>query len=163
PWEATVGLSPDEAQRAFDRLTGQGYRLLSLSGCWDGAGVRHEGIYARDGRDGQLARLVAGVAACRERRKQLEARKFRPVQVKGFFDGKGPQFGLLAEPDDGTPYRVGLELTPLQYQEFLDEGKANGYRPVSVTTFPTGAGVRFAAILLRDNPRLEWVAKHGLL
>ncbi len=163
-WEATVGLAQEADQRTFADLTARGYSPLSGSGCQVGDGLRYDSVYVRDGRGGRSVLVVDSPAACAARLQEMARSRLRPAEIRSYHLGKDRRLHIFAEPDDGTPYLARFDMTAGQYKAFLAEGKAGGYRPVSATGYGIGADqTLFAAVLLKDNPRLEWVEKHSLL
>ncbi len=89
------------------------------------------------------------------------ARRFMPSIVSGYADGEGSyRFTVLFLPSPRVVWEEHHDLTEAQYQKAITDGKAKGFRPMSVTAYPTPTGLRFAAILIRD--RVDWLARHNL-
>jgi hypothetical protein len=92
----------------------------------------------------------------------VRQKKQRPARLNGYATPDGCGFAVVWETDDGTPQKVRHDLTADDYQFFLQEGRAEGYRPISVSGYSNSGALRFTAVLLKDKPNLEWQARQGL-
>jgi hypothetical protein len=162
PWEATVRLDPDEDQEAFNKLTARGYRPISAGGCLEEKVLRYDGLYVRDGERLWDNQVVDSIPAYTEALQKLAEEKLRPLEIRSFRIGKKRRIAILAERAGGVPHLVRIDMTDAEYQAFLAEGKSKGFRPLSVFAYPDAGEPRFAAVLLKDNPALEWMEKHDV-
>jgi CubicO group peptidase (beta-lactamase class C family) len=79
-------------------------------------------------------------------------RRFMPSIVSGYADGEGSyRFTVLFAPAGRAVWEPHHDLTEEQYQKAIKDGKARGFRPMSVTAYPTRAGLRFSAVFIRDK------------
>lgn len=95
-----------------------------------------------------------------ERMKQERKDGFLPRIVAGYADGAGShRFTALFVPAGKTLWEEQHDLKAEEYQKAVDGYSAKGFRPSSVTVYPTPAGLRFAAVFLKDGVR--WYARHN--
>ena len=81
--------------------------------------------------------------------------------VTGYADGAGSyRFTILFVPAPRAVWEEHHDLTEAQYQKAINDGKARKYRPMSVTAYPTPAGLRFAVVFIKD--KVGWLARHDL-
>ncbi len=86
----------------------------------------------------------------------------RPAQIDGYATGNGCSFVVLWEKDEGIPYRAEIKLTAAEYTRFLQAGRDEGYRPISASAYVNQGRLVFAAVLVRDQPKLDWADALGL-
>ena len=87
---------------------------------------------------------------------------YRPVWVDGFRAARKNWFNIVFRRDDGkTAWVARNDLTGEQYQARFDMWRKAGYRPLSLESYPTADGIRYAGIFVKSaGPR--WLAYHGL-
>jgi N-acyl-D-amino-acid deacylase len=96
-----------------------------------------------------------------ERMKREAKEGFMPRMVTGCADGAGSyRFTALFVPAGDTLWEEQHDLTDQQYQKAIDEYSGKGFRPSSLTVYPTPAGPRFAVVFLKDG--VSWTARHRL-
>jgi CubicO group peptidase (beta-lactamase class C family) len=144
-------------------LSQQGYHLLSLIGYpgrdpFGKDAILYSSVWLKDGKPPVPYAICPDTAVYQAKLKEMHQKQYRPAQVNGHTAGSSCGFTILFEPDDGTPYRVRHDLSAQEYQKFLDDGRADGYRPVSASGYTDGGQLRFTALLLRNDLKLEWDA-----
>jgi CubicO group peptidase (beta-lactamase class C family) len=87
---------------------------------------------------------------------------YRLTQVSGYSDGGQDRYAALFEKETGPAYTARHNMTPAQYQNEVNTLKAQGYRPVQVSGFPSGGDCKYAAIFFKEANPPQAVAKHGL-
>ncbi|HTU91188.1 MAG TPA: serine hydrolase [Gemmataceae bacterium] len=86
---------------------------------------------------------------------------YMPSMVTGYADGAGSyRFTALFVPAGRAVWEEHHDLTGEQYQKAFDPQSKSHGRPMTVTVYPTPAGLRFAVVFIKD--RVEWGARHGL-
>jgi N-acyl-D-amino-acid deacylase len=161
PWEAKHGLTSAEYQKAFDAAAAKGFRPASVSGYLDVGTPKFAAVFVKDKLAGWEGRHDLTPAEFADAVLTLGDKKLRPDVVSAYADGKGgTRFAALFVPTGGDKWQARMDLTPEAYQTLLDELGPKGYRPTTVTAFPTPAGVRFAAALVTDGK--PFAARHDL-
>jgi WD40 repeat protein/CubicO group peptidase (beta-lactamase class C family) len=155
------------AREIYPGLSRQGFRLISLVGNpgRDGLGnptTLYASVWLTDGKPTGPYAICAEAPSFLVKLKEMREQGYRPAQVNGHPVGLSCGFTIVSEPDDGTPYRVRHDLSADEYPRFLDDGRADGYRPTSASGYTDGGRLRFTAVLLYDDRKLEWAARHGL-
>lgn len=75
---------------------------------------------------------------------------YRISQVSGYSDNGTDKYAAIFEKKSGPTYVARHNLTPAQYQNEVNTLKAQGYRPVQVSGFPSGADAKYAAIFFKE-------------
>jgi CubicO group peptidase (beta-lactamase class C family) len=152
-WEARHDRTADQHQTDFDALTGKGFRLASISGYLSGDTPRVATLWVRDRRP--IRWEAAHNLTSREyqdRLTALEKNRLRPDIVSGYGDGKGSYRLAATFVEAGnTPWVARHDLTAEEYQKVFDQFAPQGYRPISVSVYPTQNGRRFATVFLKDG------------
>jgi CubicO group peptidase (beta-lactamase class C family) len=160
PWVARHGLTPASYQAEFDRWVGQGYRLTSVSGYEEGAGVRYAAIWERTSGPAWQARHGLTADQYQQTVDALNAQGYRPVQVDGYAVGASVRYAAIFQ-QDATPWVARHGLTAAQYQAEFDRWVGQGYRLTSVSGYSSNGQARYAAIWQRRGGP-AWQARHGL-
>jgi CubicO group peptidase (beta-lactamase class C family) len=140
----------------------KGYRLLCVSGFFEDGAPRFAAIWLKDGRP---VREKFGLnLTVREYEDQIALEKkngLMPSVATAYGTGAGSyRFTVLFAPAGKVEWKEFHDLTDEQYQKAIDERKSQGFRPKSVTVYPTAGGPRFAAVFVKDG--VDWEARHGL-
>lgn len=161
-WKYAYGKSHDDFVKFRNDVHKQGYRQISLSGYLKGQAPAFAGAWVKDGL--RTLESVSLNLTEKEYRDTIARQKMSghlPAQVTGYADGAGSyRFAALFVPAGRAFWYECHDLTAEEYQKAIDETKTNKCRPISVTVYPTPAGLRFAVVLLQDGA--EWFARHNL-
>jgi hypothetical protein len=150
-----TGRIPPEMQTPHWRpVSGTSYR--------DGGTRKYVSVWWLDKRVAGSLSFCASAADYEAQLKDMKEKQQRPAQLNIYPTAEGSGLGVIWEKDDGTPYRVRQGLTAEEYRRYLDTGRAEGYRPVSVSACPQKGRLLFTAVLLRDKPQPEWKDGQGL-
>jgi N-acyl-D-amino-acid deacylase len=161
-WEVRSDRTYDEFVKLAEDRKAHGFHPVCVSGYLSGNAPRFAGVWVRK-RDPVLGEFGLHLTARQYEERIALARKnaFMPSVVTGYADGAGSyRFTALFVPAGRKEWDERHDLTEEQYQKVIDEQSSRKYRPLSVTAYPTQAGLRFAAVLVKDH--LEWYARHGL-
>ncbi|HKB36784.1 MAG TPA: protein kinase [Gemmataceae bacterium] len=152
--DQTGDIPPDMKGPHCRPLSGTSYR--------DGDTRRYASLWCLD--KGVRASLSFGASAAdyEAKLKDMKKKQQRPAQLNIYPTAKDSGLGVIWEKDDGTPYRVRHDLTAEEYRRYLDTGRAEGYRPISVSACPQKGRLLFTAVLLKDKPQPEWNDGQGL-
>jgi Bacterial tandem repeat domain 1 len=159
-FQARHNLTGTQYQTEFDRLAGQGYRLVDVSGYQDGGAVRYTGIWDQAPGPAWAARHGVTGAQYQAAFDELGAQGFRPVRINGFSDGNQARFAAIWEPAT-APWAARHGMTGAEYQAEFERMGAQGFRLVDVSSYRDGGPARFAAIW-EQSPGPAWQARHGM-
>jgi CubicO group peptidase (beta-lactamase class C family) len=87
---------------------------------------------------------------------------YRISQVSGYSDNGTDKYAAIFEKKSGPVYAARHNMTPAQYQNEVNTLKAQGYRVVQVSGFPSGNDAKYAAIFFKEANAPLSVAKHGM-
>ncbi len=95
----------------------------------------------------------------------LAAQGFRPIAVSGCsYDGVEPRYsGVFVQ--DGLPgadWVSAHRIAEADYQAWIDERWAAGFRPISISGYTIGTDTFFTAVLVRRPNSGPYAARHGL-
>ncbi len=156
-WEAYHGVTAADHQKNFDRLSGQGYRIISLSVYGDPSDPRYAAVWVqRSGRDWIAVHGVDGAGYQAFFDKQTAA-GYVPVLVSATGTFENTVFAAVFE-QGVTPSafaRHGMTEADFDSQNQA-AAKANQYLR-SVTIYGTAADRRYAAIWhANSQPYIRW-------
>ncbi len=152
----------DAVQKKDAEHRAEGYRPICVTGFHDGSAQKFGVVWVNDGRPvrERIAFHVTEKDYC-ERMNQEKKDGFMPRVVTGYADGAGSyRFTALFAPAGKTPWEEHHDLTAEAYQKAVNSYSAKRFRPSSVSVYPTPAGLRFAAVFLKDGAK--WFARHHL-
>jgi Bacterial tandem repeat domain 1 len=148
-------------QQEFDRLIGQGFRLMHVSGYNTAVGERFAAIFEKRGGPAFVARHGLTSAGYQAEFDTLVSEGFRPTVVSGYGAGGSERFAAIFEKKGGPEFVARHGLTSGAYQAEFDRLVGQGFRPVLVNGYNAGVGDRFAAIFEKRSGG-AFVARHGL-
>ncbi len=82
-WQVLVGLNADALQREFDRITGEGYQPVHVSGCVVEDEVYYTEIFEQRKSTGCIARVGLAEQELTRQNRDLTAKGYRPITVMG--------------------------------------------------------------------------------
>jgi CubicO group peptidase (beta-lactamase class C family) len=160
-WEAHHNLSRSEYQNTFDRLGGQGFRLIDVSGYEVAGQDRYSGIWEQSPGPAYVARHGISSADYQAAFDQLTAQGYRPVRVNGFGVGGTELFCAIFEQRAGPATQARHGLTGAGYQALFDQLTGQGYRLIDVSGYEAGGEPRYTA-LWEQTGGPAWVGRHGI-
>jgi CubicO group peptidase (beta-lactamase class C family) len=161
-WVANHGLDGDAYQAEFENLTGQGFRLLKISGysvsgqdyyasIWDlSPGPAWVGMHRVPGADyqGQFDSLTA--------------QGYRPVDISGYEkDGTDYYAAIFEQSEVSGGWSAAHGVAGADYQALFDSNVASNLMPVRVSGYSIGGSDYYASIWIGWDGR-GWDAVHGL-
>lgn len=87
---------------------------------------------------------------------------YRLSQISGYSDGGQDRYAAIFEKESGPTWTAKHGLSGAQYQTEVNNLKAQGYRPVQVSGFPSGGQAKYAALFFKEANAPQWQAKHGM-
>jgi CubicO group peptidase (beta-lactamase class C family) len=161
-WEAHHDQTLQDYQKNADNLATKGFRPISLSGYSSAGSPRVADVWVQDrGKILWEAHPHLTAQGFQDAVDRLSKKRLRPDMVTGYMDGTGShRFAALFIEAGKTGWLARHDMTAEQYQKLIDEVSPRQFRPTSVTAYPTPAGLRFAAVFVKNAQ--GWVAKHDL-
>jgi CubicO group peptidase (beta-lactamase class C family) len=106
------------------------------------------------------ARVGLTVAGFNTRFKQLQKDGYRLESLSAYTAGGGVKFADVWVKDKSVEWAARQGLTKDQYQDFFDEQKKKGLRPVCINGYNDLKGLKYAAVFHKGGG--EWIAHHGI-
>jgi len=159
-WQARHGLSSAQYQQEFDRLSGQGYRLVEVSGY----SVDDKDTYAAiwEQRPGPAWQARHGLTSAQYQQEfdRLASQGYRPVDVSGYTVAGQDHYAAIWEQRPSPAWQARHGLTSAQYQQEFDRLMGQGYRLVDVSGYSVNGQDRYAAIW-EQSQGPAWQARHA--
>ncbi|MEH2261498.1 hypothetical protein [Nostoc sp.] len=160
-WEARHGLTSAQYQATFDKLVGEGYRLVDVSGYDVNGQGRYAAIWVKSSGPAWEARHGLTSAQYQATFDKLVGQGYRLVHVSGYSVNGEDRYAAIWEKSDGPAWEARHGLTSAQYQATFDKLVGEGYRLVDVSGYSVNGQDRYAAIWVKSGGP-AWQARHGL-
>ena len=160
-WAAAHGLTADEYQRRFDELARQGYRLIDVSGWWDGRQQRFAAIWETGGGPDWQGRHGIPIADYQAVFDALAADGFRPVRLSFYATPAGPHVAGVWHGGRAPAWTARHGLSGDDFQREFDALTADGYRLVDLSGYEEGGQARYAGVWEQSDGG-RWAAHHGI-
>lgn len=125
---ARHGLTNEQYQAEFDRLVGQGYRLVDVSGYSIGGQDRYAAIWEQTTSPPWAARHGLTSAQYQQAFNLLAQQGYRPVRVRAWRAGDDAHFAAIWEKAPGPDWQARHGLLSQLYQETFDAMLKEGFR-----------------------------------
>jgi CubicO group peptidase (beta-lactamase class C family) len=158
---ARHGLTPAEYQSTFTTLTGQGYRLRTVSGYVDGGGERYAALFERASGPAWVARNGLSPADYQTAFDTLGRQGYRLIWVSAHEVGGQLHYEGIWEQRGGPPLEARHGMSAAQYQQTFNDLTHQGYRLLHVSGYTSGGNATYAAIFEKSAGPV-WVARNGL-
>ena len=156
-WYWRVG-SLDIIRKIDAEHRAKGLRAICVSGYLNGHTPKFAVVWVKDGRP--ASEKLAFHLTEKEYAERINLEKknnFMPRIVTGYADGAGSyRFTALFSPAGQADWEEQHDLTEEQYQKAVDRQAKSLGRPLSVTVYPTPAGLRFAVVFLKKDG-VDWI------
>jgi len=143
---ARHGLTSSQYQTEFNRLVGQGYRLVLVDGYGQGDATRYAAIWEKRQTPAWQARHGLTSSQYQEEFDRLVGEGYRLVHVSGYGQGNATRYAAIWDKSSGPAWQARHGLTADQYQEEFDRLVGQGYRLTWVSGYGQGNATRYAAI-----------------
>jgi len=160
-WVANHGLDAAAYQAEFDRLTGQGFRLIKVSGYSVGGSARYASIWTQAPGPAWSAMHGVDGDTYQAQFDSLASQGYRPVDISGYEDGGGARYAAIFEQSDAGGWAANHGIPGGDYQGVFDTNAGNGLRPLRVSGYTVGGATYFACIWVGNDGR-GWIARHGV-
>lgn len=161
PWQARHGMTSAQYQAEFDKLVGQGYRLVWVNGYTVKGEDRYAAIWEKSRGPQWVARHRMTSAQYQAEFNKLVQKGFRLVLVSGYAIGNKARYAAIWEKRQGPAWVARHGLTSAAYQSEFNKLVHKGYRLALVSGYKVGNRTLYAAIWEKKRSP-AWVAKHGL-
>ncbi|MBT2231491.1 serine hydrolase [Nonomuraea sp. NEAU-A123] len=151
PWVARHNLTAAQYQAEFDRLLGQGYRLVHVDGYQAGGQALFAAIWEQTGGPPWVARHNLTAAQYQAEFDRLTGQGYRPMRVSGYTVGGTDLYAAIWARGAGPRWSARHGLSSADYQLAFDTHTSQGFRPARVSGYGSGTP-RFAAIWWNQAP-----------
>src|ERR1700730_18299359 len=117
PWQARHGMTSAEYQQVFNKLTGQGYRLIEVSGYEVGGQDRYAAIWEQRAGPPWEARHGLTSVQYQQTFNDLQGKGYRLIQVSGYAVKGQDFYAAIWEKRSGSPWQARHGMTSAQYQQ----------------------------------------------
>jgi Bacterial tandem repeat domain 1 len=149
-FEAHHGMTSDQYQGVFDRLTSQGYRLTWVSGYAVGGQALYAAIFEQKSGPTWFARHGLTSRAYQAAVDDALSKGFRVQHVCGYCVDDESYFAAIWQQWEGRGWQARHNLTSAQYQAAFDDCTRRGMRLVDVSGYAAGDEALYAALWLQD-------------
>ncbi len=159
-WAARHGLTAAQYQKAFDELTGQGYRLKTISGYSVGASPRFAALWEKAAGPAWAARHGLTAAQYQQVFDQMGAQGFRLRWVSAYAEGGQARYAAWWEKSAGLPWVARHGLEEAAFRAAAQGYAAQGYDLVCGNAVTLGGKDYYAA--LWEKRSVASVMHHGM-
>ncbi|HEX2446114.1 MAG TPA: serine hydrolase [Vicinamibacterales bacterium] len=150
-WAARHGLTGAQYQQVFDELTKQGYRLVHVSGHGAGSVARYAAIFEKSSGPAWVARHGLSAAAYQQAFNEFTGQGYRLKVVSGYEVGGADHYAAIWEKSGSLPWAARHGIPDSWYQNVFDNYTYQGYRPVFITAFGSGASGKLNGVWENAN------------
>jgi len=161
-WVARHGLTSSQYQQEFDKLTGQGYRLVDICGYTVAGQDHYAAIWEKRQGPAWVARHGLTSSQYQQEFDKRVGQGYRLVDISGYNVGGQDHYAAIWEKSSGPAWVARNGLTSSQYQQEFNTFSQQGYRLVRIRGWRSGNTTHYAAIWAKAQGP-AWVARHGLL
>jgi hypothetical protein len=136
-WVARHGLTAEQHQQEFDRLSREGYRLVDISGYAVGGRARYAAIWEQRQGPAWVARHGLTSAQYQETFDRLAREGYRLVDVSGYNVDGEDRYAAIWEQGQGPAFVARHGLLSDAYQEEFTNLARDGYRLTRVSGYHT--------------------------
>ena len=136
-WVARHGLTSAQYQQEFDRLVGQGYRLVDVSGYTVAGEDRYAAIWERSQGPAWQARHGMTSAQYQQEFNTLTQQGYRLARIRGWRSGDTAHYAAIWEKIEGPAWVARHGMLSDAYQEEFDKLAKEGYRLKHVSGYHT--------------------------
>lgn len=134
-WVARHGLTGQQFQQEFDRLLGQNYRLLDLSGYSVGGQNRYAAIWEQSSGPPWAAHHGMTSAQYQQAFNNYAQQNFRLKQIRGWGTGNDARYAAIWEQNQSAAWIARHGMSSDTYQEEFDRLTKEGYRLRAVSGY----------------------------
>jgi len=149
-WEYVQDRSPGQFQHDFDRLTGDGFRPVTLQMSTFDSAPLYNALFVQDGAPvGWSMRTGLGIEEFDRLMASEPKQGYRPLTLGACLANGKPSFGAIFLRDGGRrAWAVKSRLTIGGFKSELAGMARRGLRPESIAAYPGQSGVRLAVLFV---------------
>ena len=153
-WQAQLAVPEDKLPALSDELSGQGYRMLDVSGFDTQEGPLFATVWEQsDGPDWQSHPALTA-SEIRMLSEKLSRQGFRPLRVSGYCVESQARYASIWEQAENVQWRVRVDMRKDEYARTDKEFAEKGYGKVQLSELHVGDEPRYAVIWQRlDSAR----------
>ena len=163
-WVAQHGMTSSSYQQAFDKHTGNGFRLVQVSGYGVGGQARYAAIWeSRAGGGEWVAKHGLSSDQYQEAfdKYTKSPYNYRLTCVSGYTVNGKDNYAAIWEKNDGRAWYARHGMTSSSYQKYFNQYTSQGFRLTKVSGYQLEGSARYAAIWEKvSGPSYQ--ARHGL-
>jgi len=161
PWAAKHGLTAAQYQEAVNEFTGDGYRIAHASAFSVGNTPYFNVIFEKTNGPDQVAKH--GLTSAQYQAKVVEMKNagYRLTLADGYSVGSTAYYLALWDKGAAPTLKARHDMTSAEYQQEVEESKAQGYRLLWVDGMGLNGQGNYTAIWDKSNGP-DMVARHGL-
>lgn len=144
-WRAYGGKTLAQFDAIFADLTAQGFRMVDTSGCETPNGVRFAMIWEKNTPPTQVYRHTT-FAGMQTLASTIGEQGWVPHRIEGYEYAGQPHYTSIWHYQPGTGYNFHVKMTNAQYQEHLDDYRAQGLALFHLHAFTVGNTVHYIGI-----------------
>jgi CubicO group peptidase (beta-lactamase class C family) len=148
---AQHGLTSAQYQASFTKLTGEGYRLLHVSGYPQGGTAHFAAIFEKSSGPARVARHDLTAADYQKAFDDFTGQGYRLKEVCGYHTGSADRYAAIWEKTGGPPWEARNGVPESFYQNIFDNAYYKGDRPVFLNAFSSGTQGRFNVVWENDH------------
>ncbi len=161
-WFAVAGVGPNRYQQAFDDANG--FTPVFVDSCSAQSGTRYAAIFRKNASGRFVARHDMGLNAHRELVDKMIAENMTPVSVSVVSRNGKRRFTALYRAINVGPWKLRSRLRRTngtdEFQQFVNQAKQDGAKPVYVNAYMHDGKQHFIAIAA-NKPKGTWRARHN--
>jgi CubicO group peptidase (beta-lactamase class C family) len=160
-WSARHAMTAAAYQQEYDKQVRNGFRPTSVCGYTLGNTPYYAATFVQETQVHWSARHGIPSARYQAEFDAAKQRNEMPSFIAGYRTAGGHELAAVFLPGTGQAFEDRHGLTSADYQKLYDSIGKNGFWPYVISAYNTEAGVRFAAVFVKD-PSVESFARHGM-
>lgn len=160
-WQARHGMTAADYQQTFNTFTGQGYRLVDVSGYQVGSDAHYAALWVKAPGPAFVAHHGMTSDQYQQTFNQLVGQGYRLVHVNGYGINGHAFYAAIWEKNNGTAFVARHGMSSSDYQQAFNQYTGQGYRLADVCGYAVGNQTLYAAIWNKvAGP--GYIARHGI-
>jgi len=161
PWVARHRMTSEEYQQEFNKFTGQGYRLVHVTGYNLAGTEQFAALWEKSEGPPWVARHNMTAGQYQEEFNKHTQAGFRLVNVSGYRGAGQDLYAAIWRKEPGSAWVARHRMTSAKYQQEFNTLTSQGFRLTDISGYRLGTEERYAAIWEKRGD-VPWVAKHGM-
>jgi len=157
-WHSYRNQTGDDFHEKFLEMKAQGFRPIDLDGAYLGTKLRFSSIWVRNTEQFEWAvRRNVSSSDFGAEFDQYIAQGFKPYKISGYNNGFTTYFATIWIKEGNDQRALKRDLTDNEFHNHWLDYRDRGFRLVSVASYSTAFGTRYAGIWRENLPeRIDW-------